>query len=128
VHALDTQEGTARCIDLPGGDLSAERLTLDGSALHVGAAATIDLRTFELAKAPATPAPTPRATATPAPAKDDGGISWPPVALGLVALGALGLLARRLRPRAYAEPLDLSLRRHVDTAPAPDDAKEKAIL
>ncbi len=36
VHALDTQEGTARCIDLPGGDLSAERLALDGPTLQVG--------------------------------------------------------------------------------------------
>jgi hypothetical protein len=95
VHALDTREATARCIDLPGGDLSSERLTLDGPTLHVGEAATIDLRTFALAKAPASPAATP--TPTPAPAKDGGGIPLLPVALGLVALAVLGLLSRRAR-------------------------------
>ncbi len=111
VHALDTQEGTARCIDLPGGDLSAERLALDGPTLQVGDVATIDLRTFALAKAPRArrhaAAPRPR-DARPR-AKDDGGVAWPPVALGLVALGA----ARPARPPAAfasrAEPLEVSL-------------------
>jgi hypothetical protein len=124
VHALDTQEGTARCIDLPGGDLSAERLALDGPTLQVGDAATIDLRTFALAKAPARPAATPRATATPARAKDDGGgIPWLPVALGLVALAAVGLLARRVRSHR-PEPVEISLRHHVDA----DRTEEKATL
>jgi hypothetical protein len=99
VHALDTQEGVARCIDLPGGDLSAERLALDGPLLQVGDVATIDLRTFALAKAPAGPPATPRASATPArtPAKDGGGIPWVPVALAVVAVAAAGLLTRRAR-------------------------------
>jgi hypothetical protein len=108
VHALDTQAGTARCIDLPDGDLSAERLALDGPTLQVGDVATIDLRTFTLAKAPARPAATPRATPTPAPpAEHDGGIPWVPIALGLVALGAIGLLAHRWR---RPEPFEISLR------------------
>jgi hypothetical protein len=113
VHALDTEAGTARCIDLPGGDLSAERLALDGPTLQVGDVATIDLRTFALAKAPPSPAATPRATPTPAPAKDNGGTPWVPVVLGLVVLGAAGLLTRRLRAHR-PEPVEISLRRHVD--------------
>jgi hypothetical protein len=103
VHALDTKEGIARCIDLPGGDLSAERLALDGPTLQVGDVATIDLRTFALGKPPARPV----ATARPASAKDEGGIPWVPVGLGLLALVAMGLLAhRRRRP----EPFEISLR------------------
>jgi hypothetical protein len=113
VHALDTQQGTARCIDLPGGDVSAERLALDGPTLQVGDVATIDLRTFTLAKAPARPVATPRATPTPAPPKDGGGIPWVPVALGLVALAGLGLLTRRVRAHR-PEPVEISLRQHVD--------------
>jgi dipeptidyl aminopeptidase/acylaminoacyl peptidase len=125
VHALDTQAGTARCIDLPGGDLSAERLALDGPTLQVGDVATVDLRTFALAKAPPTPVATPPAapTPTPAPAKDDGGIPWLPVALGLAALGALGLLTRRMRTHR-PEPFEISLRQHVDA----EREEEKATL
>jgi dipeptidyl aminopeptidase/acylaminoacyl peptidase len=121
IHALDTQEGTARCIDLPGGDLSAERLSLSGPTLLVGDAATIDLRTFALAKAPASPAATPRATPTPAPAKEGGGTPWVPVALGLAALGGVGVLTRRLRADR-PEPVEISLRQHVDA----DRTQEKA--
>ena len=118
VHALDTQAGTARCIDLPDGDLSAERLALDGPTLEVGDVATIDLRTFALAKAQATPAATPAR----APAKDDGGgMPWLPVALGLVALAAAGLLQRRMRA-GRPEPVEISLRHHVDA----DREEEKA--
>jgi hypothetical protein len=122
VHALDTEAGTARCIDLPGGDLSAERLALDGPTLQVGDVATIDLRRFALTKAPATPAATPRATPTRAPVKDGGGgIPWVPVALGLVALGAVGLLTHRVRTHR-PEPFEISVRQHVDA----DRTEEKA--
>ncbi|HEY6888857.1 MAG TPA: hypothetical protein VI300_13785, partial [Solirubrobacter sp.] len=129
VHALDTVNGEARCIDLPGGDLSSAGLRLDGNLLHVGAAATIDLRTFALAKpaaVAATPTPTPRATPTPAPAKDDGGVAWPLIALALAAFGGLGVLVRRLRSRPAPEPLEVSLRHHVDGAATPEDTHEKA--
>jgi hypothetical protein len=113
VHALDTEKGEARCIDLPDGDLAAERLTLDGPTLQVGDVATVDLRTFAVAKAPARPAATPRATATPAPVQDGGGIPWVPVALGLIALGLVALLVRRIRGHG-PEPFETSLRQHVD--------------
>jgi hypothetical protein len=113
VHALDTVNGEARCIDLQGGDLSSAGLQLDGNLLHVTGAATIDLKTFALAKAP-TPTPTPRATPTPAPAKDDGGVAWPAIVLGVAVLGGLGLLARRLRTHPAAEPFDVDLRHHAD--------------
>jgi dipeptidyl aminopeptidase/acylaminoacyl peptidase len=124
VHALDTQEGEARCIDLPGGDLSAQRLTLDGPTLNVGGAAAIDLRTFAVKEHE--PRATPAPAHTPAPAKDEGGIPWLAVALGLAALGAVVLIARRhRRPRP---PVELSLRHHVDADPAADREGEKATL
>ncbi len=113
VHALDTKEGTARRIDIPGGDLLAERLTVVGPTLQVGDMATIDLKTFVLTDAPEPAAATPQATATPAPVKDQGGIPWAPVALGLVALGALGLLTRRVRTHR-PEPVEITVRRHLD--------------
>jgi hypothetical protein len=96
VHALDTLKGEARCIDLPGGDFSGQPLRVDGTILRVGGAEKIDLRTFELAKAPV-------ATATPAkraPAGDDGGIPWVPLAMGLVALGVLVAIVRWGRRRS----------------------------
>jgi hypothetical protein len=117
VHALDTQEGTARCIDLPEGDLSAERLALDGPTLQVGDVATVDLRTFKLATARASPAATP----TPAPATDGGRTPWVPVALGFLALVAAGLLINRVRAHR-PEPLEISLRHDVDA----DRTEEKA--
>ncbi|MDA0164568.1 hypothetical protein OM076_30140 [Solirubrobacter ginsenosidimutans] len=126
VHALDTETAQARCIDLPAGDFSSAGLRLDGNRLHVGAAATIDLQTFALATAPGvatpTPTPTPRATPTPAPAKDDGGVTWPAIALGVAVLGGLGLLARRLRAHPAAEPLEVEISHHVDA----DRTREKA--
>jgi hypothetical protein len=131
VHALDTKAGTARCIDLPGSDFSAERLTLDGPTLQVGDVATIDLRTFALAKAPAAPAATPRATPTSVPpAKDQGGFPWLPVALGLIALAIVGLLTHRVRAHR-PEPFDISLRgdgtsveQVVDRHPAADHSRQ----
>ena len=113
VHALDTKAGTARCIDLPSGDLLAQRLTLYGPLLQVGDMATIDLRTFALTDEPVTPVATPQATATPAPANDQGGIPWIPVAVGLVTLAVLGLLTHRVRTHRPA-PVEISVRRHLD--------------
>ena len=116
VHALDTREGTARCIDLPGGDTSSAKLTLDGDTLRVGGFATIDLRTFE-AEAPAASAPRPRVT--PAPREDGGGVPWVPAAIGVAVLGAVALAAGRRR-RSAEEVLDL----HASV----DHAEEKATL
>jgi len=109
VHALDTLKGEARCIDLPGGDLSAQALELDGSTLRVGSLATIDLRTFETVEA--TPTQAPRATATPAPADPGGGgVPWLPVALGIAVLGGVALLLSARRP----EPVEVTVTHHVD--------------
>jgi hypothetical protein len=114
VHALDTLQGEARCIDLPQAvDLSAQALELDGSTLRVGSVATIDLRTFEAAEpaATATATATPRAMATPAPAgPGGGGIPWVPVVLGIAVLAGVALLLSARRP----EPLDVTLTHHVD--------------
>ena len=59
VHALDTREGAARCIDLPWhgstqNGLDTTRLTIDAGALvlrqpGVGVLARVDLRTFRVA-------------------------------------------------------------------------------
>jgi hypothetical protein len=109
VHALDTLKGEARCIDLPGGDLSAQALELDGSTLRVGSLATIDLRTFETVEA--TPTQAARATATPAPADPGGGgVPWLPVALGIAVLGGVALLLSARRP----EPVEVTVTHHVD--------------
>ena len=126
VHALDTKEGTARCIDIPGGDLLAERLTVVGSTLQVGDMATIDLKTFVLTDAPATPAATPQATATPAPASHQGGIPWAPVALGLVALAGVALLTYRLRTHR-PEPYEISVRADGESLHEVEDPHEPVL-
>jgi hypothetical protein len=109
VHALDTLRGEARCIDLPGGDLSDQALELEGPALRVGSLATIDLRTFETVEA--APTATPRATATPAPGEPGGGgVPWVPVALGIAVLAGVALLLSARRP----EPLEVTVTHHVD--------------
>ena len=97
VHALDTVNRTAVCIDLAalkGVDLTQSvKLTLSGTTLHVGNLAAIDTRTHKLL-APTTPKPKPR----PAPAKHDGGRSpWPLAAIGVAALALVALIARRRR-------------------------------
>jgi hypothetical protein len=108
VHALDTLKGEARCIDLPGGDVSAQALDLRGSTLRVGSLATIDLHTFEPVKAAAAIA-TPRATATPA--KPGGaGVPWVPVVLGIAVLAGVALVLSARRP----EPLEVTLTHHAD--------------
>ena len=85
VHALDTKAGTARGIDLPGGISPPSGSTLDGPTLQVGDVATIDLRTFALAEAPAATAATPRARTR----QGRRRIPWLPV-VGLVALAGRG--------------------------------------
>jgi hypothetical protein len=105
VHALDAKDGTSRRIDVPNGDLSAERLVVVGPTLRVGDVATIDLRSFALTEAAARPVATP--APTPAPAKDKSGFPWVPVTLvALVVVGLLVLRVRRHRP----EPFEISVR------------------
>jgi hypothetical protein len=112
VHALDTLEGQARCIDLPGGDFSGQPLRLDGTILSVGRAEKIDLTTFELVKAPeATPTPRTSPAVTPAPAPaEDGGVPWVPVALSIAVLAGLALLLSGRR----GEPPEVALEHHID--------------
>jgi MYXO-CTERM domain-containing protein len=110
VHALDTVNKVAYCIDLKGVSLDeltqSVKLTLSGPTLHVANLADIDTRTNEQVKAAATPAPTPRA----APKKHQGGSPWPFVALGLVALGVLAVVVRRRR--SVHEVVDLHVAVH----------------
>jgi hypothetical protein len=110
VHALDTVERTARCIDLHllagRRDLSALRLTVSGVTLAVdagaGPVARIDTRTFRLAASVTTP--------TSARAATDEGMPLLPVgAIALVvAIAAGGLVATRRgngeAPRGGASP------------------------
>jgi hypothetical protein len=103
VHALDTAGGKAFCIDLPGGDVSNAKLWLNGPQLHVGAAITVDTRTFKVSSGgapPPAPTATARATATP-PAdehnSDGGALIWTALVIVPVAAAALALEARRRR-------------------------------
>jgi MYXO-CTERM domain-containing protein len=120
VHALDTVNKTAVCIDLDGldgTDVSAAKLTLDGPTLHVGGLAAIDTRTYKVSADPIA-TPTPRATATPAPVKhEDGSSPWPFVAIGLVALGLVALVVRRRRSVHDVVDLQVTVD-HPDEEPA----------
>jgi hypothetical protein len=102
VHALDTVNRTAVCIDLPqleGQDLSATKLRLSPSTLRVGLRVTIDTRTHAVVKTTPAAAPT-RATPTPAPAPpQENGSAWPFALLGLPVLALIAIVAgRRRRP------------------------------
>jgi hypothetical protein len=101
VHALDTRDRAARCIDLEGltmDDVADAKLSLEGGTLHVGTAATVNTSTFAVLT-PRTPAPTATATATATAAAPDrdggagGGTPWWPFAAALVALGAMAATA-----------------------------------
>jgi LPXTG-motif cell wall-anchored protein len=101
VHALDTQAGKAKCIDLPGlgRDVYSLHLRVSGGTLAIAGqkrdVAKVDLSTF---KASVTSAPPARAAGN---AQGGGGSSAPTawiVALGLALLAAgAGLTARRRR-------------------------------
>ncbi len=75
VHALDTADGQARCIDLPGRYFSSQPCGSTGQPLQVGGRRRRSTySTFELVKAAAAATATPRATAGTTPAKPaDGG-------------------------------------------------------
>ncbi len=130
IHALDTVNRTAVCIDLdgvPADALAQAKLTLSTGTLTVGKLAVVDLRTFKVSRpAAAQPAPvsTPKPKATPAPRRDAGGVPWAPIAAGIAALAALGLIVRRRRPAAA----ELSMQQRVDDHPSADHAKQEATL
>jgi MYXO-CTERM domain-containing protein len=113
VHALDTERGTARCIDLPE-DLAGflgrhppeqTNLTVsaDGRTLTVDEAktpqATIDTQTLSVTVPQEAPA-------EPAPSADGGDGPWPLVGFAALALalagGAAAIVRRRRRPAGAA--------------------------
>ena len=103
IHALDTRDATAACIDLHGLagypglmelrlalDPSGGRLVVDDRGLRL---AVVDTKTFEVSQPP--PSPKPQA------GDDDGGLPAIPLALaGLALLAGLAAAARRRRGRA----------------------------
>jgi len=107
VHALDTANGSAHCIDLPklgGGSIYSDHLRMspDGTSVSILgrkgiALAVIDTSTLE-ASAP-TAAPSPENAGDRAPA--GGGAPWELIALAAV-LGACGLALMQRRRRAMA--------------------------
>ncbi len=92
IHALDTQRGTAVCIDLDSltGFRDVYRLGLepspDGSSLAVvdrgAAVASVNLDTFEVGEPPAEP------TAATTSSDDGGGTPWAAIAAGVALLAA----------------------------------------
>jgi hypothetical protein len=103
IHALDTQNRTAACIDLDdltGDEITEARLVLAGGTLRVegpsGPRALVDTRTFAV-RAP-TAAAAPRPPAPPPAAGHGGGVPWELALLALVPLaGAAVVVARRRR-------------------------------
>jgi hypothetical protein len=98
IHALDTEQRTAACIDLPGlagTDVGLMRLALgdDGATLRVeerGEPVTlVDTRSFEVSS-PAAAAQPRQPTRRPVAAADDGAVPW---VLGALALALAGLAA-----------------------------------
>jgi hypothetical protein len=99
IHALDTAQRTARCIDLDGlsgDDVTGLRLALAGRTLRVeqpaGPVMLVDTRSFSVRR-PASPAPAPPATR----ADSGGGVPWELALVALVPLAGFVVLARRRR-------------------------------
>src|SRR4051794_31934041 len=112
VHALDTANRTAVCIELEDVPQSAvtpsAALTLTANKLNVLNLADIDLRTYKVS-APAPPfvaKPRVLATATPAPSPQSDTSPWPFVGAGVLALGLVAFLVRR-RHSSVEEVIDL---------------------
>ncbi len=109
VHALDTVEGRARCIDLPhldkGGNHSPEELGLGSGGrelrvltYHEEPLAHIDTATFKVSRVPPqtrTPSPSPAAGSNPS----SSGEAWVLAAGALAALGAAWLAFKRRSAR-----------------------------
>jgi hypothetical protein len=107
VHALDTADRTAFCIDLPRtGDGGQPQLALDpgGGTLRYAVGdkllASIDTQTFTVTR-PAAHRPAP---ARPRPPKDTGGAPpiWPGAVIGAALLLAAGAAGVRRRRATYA--------------------------
>jgi hypothetical protein len=102
IHALDTETGTAACIDLEGGLIERRRLfrmkldpSPDGSTLAVldrgEPVAVVDTATFVVTR------PTPAAES-----EEGGGVPWALAGLTVVALGGVFAVVRRRRRRSRA--------------------------
>ncbi len=110
IHALDTQAGTAKCVDLDQlsgtDDLFGMRLTVGPSGAillsdsqSARTLLTVDPQTFAVREPAAVPARTPAPARPPQPSLGDdrGGVPWTPIVAGvlLLALIAAGVAAGR---------------------------------
>lgn len=111
IHALDTRDRKAVCIDLDDpalarGDAFELRLTLAGARLDVrrrsALLATVDTATLRVRSGPAAVAEARAQQATGDPAGPH--LRWPAVALALLGAGLVAGLALRRRARPRAEP------------------------
>jgi hypothetical protein len=107
IHALDTENATAKCIDL---DQLAGRDDFPAFSLRVGPMGAIEVRHLErerplLVVDPAgfevrEPGPPTRSK----PVDEDGGSGWPIIAAGLALLGIVSFAASRFRVRDNVQP------------------------
>jgi hypothetical protein len=113
IHALDTEQRTAVCIDLPaltGANLSGLRLSVPGSGATLRIddggtpVASVDTRNFVVSRPAAAAQPRLRTPARPpVAAADDGAVPWVLGALAVALGGVAALMAagrRRRRPRS----------------------------
>jgi hypothetical protein len=112
IHALDTETGSAACIDLEGGLVEPRRIyrmtldpSTDGSTLSVvdpktGPVAIVDTETFEVSEPPVEEASADSAS------DGSGGTPWLPIALGVLGSGGLLTFAVRRRRRSRAVDSD----------------------
>jgi hypothetical protein len=105
IHALDTEQRTAACIDLDeltNDDVSEARLVLASGGLRVdgpgGPLAVVDTRTFAVRDPGSRPAPAPAPVRRAASTGDEGaGLPWALAFVALVPLAGLAAVARRRR-------------------------------
>jgi hypothetical protein len=106
IHALNTQAGVARCIDLPQpATQDMPRLSIDGGRLDVVAdgqvLAAVDRTTYKVTRSPAPVVHSPAAPGepqTPARRSSDGAPLWVAVPAALLLAGLALVAVRRRRP------------------------------